>query len=285
MKDGFMSILDVSHWEEDYNKQISGTRAKYWIIEPESTQQFMFKIPTENTGEAWAEKVSSELGKLLELTMMDVHFAVRQSIHGIIAKKFTSGAEEFYEGGDLITSIVEDFDRYKLDNYSFGHISKALAEFQLDKDFVFIPFFDALIGNQDRHCDNWGIIATRSNYRLAPIYDNGSSLGFQLKEDRIKLMFKDPNMFKAFINRSHSLIGVNRKKKPKYLELLSVIRSQYPKEVEYAVNRLSILNKDNILKILNTIPTSIMSDIYKEWVLKLLLYRKDWIIKWREGSD
>lgn len=280
-----MGIVDVSHWEEDFNRQASGTRAKYWIIEPDSSQQFMFKIPRENTGEAWAEKVSSEIGKLLGLTMMDVHLAVRQNINGIIAKKFTSGAEEFYEGGDLITSIIEDFDRYKLDNYSLDHISKALAEFQLDKNFIVIPVFDALIGNQDRHCDNWGIIATRSDYRLAPIYDNGASFGFGLKEDRIKMMFKDSNMFKAFSNRSYSLIGIDGKKKPKYLELLSFIRSQYPKEVEDAINRLSILNKDNIEGILNTIPTSIMSDVYKEWVVKLLLYRRDWIIKWRDGSE
>jgi hypothetical protein len=245
----------------------------------------MFKIPMENTGEAWAEKVSSELGKLLKLTMMDVDFAVRKNIHGIIAKKFTSGTEEFYEGGDLITSIVEDFDRYRLDNYNFCHIVRALSEFDLDKDFVVIPIFDALIGNQDRHCDNWGIIATRTGYRLAPIYDNGASLGFQLKEEWIKQMFKDSNMFKAFSNRSYSLIGIDGKRKPKYLELLSVMYDQYPKEVEDAVNRFSILNKDNIVKILNTIPTSLMSDIYKEWVLKLLLYRRDWIINWRDGSE
>lgn len=280
-----MSILDVSHWVEDHNNQISGTRAKYWLIEPDTAQQFMFKIPTENTGEAWAEKVSSEIGKLLGLTMMDVHLAVRENIHGIIAKKFTTGTEEFYEGGDLLTPIVKDFDRYKLDNYSFDHISKALLEFQLDNDFVVIPIFDALIGNQDRHCDNWGIIATRTDYRLAPIYDNGASLGFQLKEDRIKLMFQDPNMFQAFSNRSHSLIGIDGKRKPKYLDLLSVIRSRYPQEVKVAVDRLSILNRNNIEKILNTVPTSIMSEVYKEWVVKLLLYRRDWIIKWRDGSE
>lgn len=280
-----MEILDVSHWEEDFNKQISGTRAKYWIIEPNSSNQYMFKIPTENTGEAWAEKVSSEIGKILGLTMMDVHFAVRNNTNGIIAKKFTSGTEEFYEGGDLIASIADDFNRYKLDHYTFDHISKALLEFQLDKDFVVIPVFDALIGNQDRHCDNWGIIVTKSNYRLAPIYDNGASLGFQIIEDKLKLMFKDSNMFKSYSNRSHSLIGIGTKKKPKSLELLSFIRTQYPKEVEDAINRLSILNKDNIVKILNTIPTSIMNDVYKEWVLKLLLYRKDWIIKWKDGRE
>lgn len=277
-----MGIMDVSHWQEDTNKQISGTRAKYWIIEPDSSQEYMFKIPTENTGEAWAEKVSSEIGKLLGLTMMEVHLAVRQNIHGVIAKKFTSGVEELYEGGDLITSVVDNFNRYKLDNYSFENISKALAEIQLDKDFIVIPIFDALIGNQDRHCDNWGILATWSDYRLAPIYDNGASLGFQLKEERIKLMFKDQKMFEAYTNRSYSLIGIGSKEKPKYLELLTFIRGQYPKQVDEAVGLLEMLSRDNIERILNTIPTTIMSDIYKEWAVKLLLYRKDWIIKWRD---
>lgn len=280
-----MSILDVTTWEEDFINQISGTRAKFWIIDPKTSQKFMFKIPKGDTGEVWAEKIASEIGKLLQLNMMDVHLAVRKDTYGVLAKKFTSGMEEFYEGGDLFPSIVEDFDRYKLDNYTFQHISKALSEFQLDKDFIVIPVFDALIGNQDRHCDNWGIISTRNDYRLAPIYDNGASLGFQLKEDRINMMFSDRNMFKAFTRRSHSLIGVGNRRKPKYSELLSVIWTQYSKEIDDAVTRLTVLNKDNIVRILNEIPDAIMSDIYKEWVVKLLLYRRDWIINWRSEVD
>lgn len=280
-----MDIQDVSHWEEDYNTHISGTRAKYWIIEPSSEQRYMFKIPKENTGEAWAEKVASELGKLLGLQMMDVQLAVRKNTQGILAKKFTTGSDEFYEGGDLITSIVDNFDRYKLAHYNFKNIFRALSEFDLDKDFVNIPFFDALIGNQDRHCDNWGIIATKSGYKFAPIYDNGASLGFQLMEDRIKMMFKDINMFKAFSNRSFSLIGIENKRKPKYIELLSVIRTRYPKEINEAVDRLTLLNRDNLEKVLNMIPVTYMNDIYKEWVVKLLLYRKAWLLEWNEGSE
>lgn len=241
----------------------------------------MFKIPRENTGEAWAEKISSELGKLLGLNMMDVHLAVRENTLGIIAKNFTSGSDEFYEGGDLFQAIMEDFDRYRLENYTFRNIVRALEDFELDRDFVVIPVFDALIGNQDRHCDNWGIIASDANYKLAPIYDNGASLGFQLKEERIKLMFQDLNMFQAFTNRSHSLIGIDEKKKPKHLELLTVIFRQYSKEIDNAINNLSVLNKNNIVNILDKVPDSIMSELFKEWVLRLLLYRKEWLLNWR----
>ncbi|MEN0661055.1 HipA domain-containing protein [Caldifermentibacillus hisashii] len=281
-----MEILDVSKWKKDSEKQLSGTRTKYWIIDPKYSQHYMFKIPRENTGEAWAEKVAAELGKLFGLSMMDVQLACRKNVIGIIAKNFTVSTEEFFEGGDLISAIVEDFDRYKLDNYTFENITQALTDFGLDDQFVIIPIFDALIGNQDRHCDNWGIIVSKSgSYRLAPIYDNGTSLGFQLKEERIKLMFKDKNMFKAYNNRSYSLIGIGDKKKPKYTELIPVIRSRYPSKIKKIANYISGLNNGMIIKILNIIPDSIMSDIYKEWVLKLLLYRRDWLIKILDGSE
>ena len=35
---------------------------------------------------------------------------------------------------------------------------------------------DALIGNFDRHGGNWGFIKRDGTYRLAPVFDNGSSL-------------------------------------------------------------------------------------------------------------
>ncbi|WP_245548469.1 hypothetical protein [Gracilibacillus lacisalsi] len=99
-----MDILDVIDWKVDDKRQISGTREKYWIIEPYSNKSFMFKIPTKDTGEAWAEKVASEIGKLIGLNMMDVQFGFRKNTLGVVAKKFTNGSDEFYEGGDLIIS-------------------------------------------------------------------------------------------------------------------------------------------------------------------------------------
>ncbi len=38
--------------------------------------------------------------------------------------------------------------------------------------------FDALIGNTDRHHENWAAVA--ETHRLAPSYDHGASLGFNV---------------------------------------------------------------------------------------------------------
>lgn len=42
---------------------------------------------------------------------------------------------------------------------------------------------DALNGNFDRHGSNWGFIKRNNQYRIAPVYDNGSSLYPKLNTD------------------------------------------------------------------------------------------------------
>lgn len=279
-----MGLIDVTNWEIDEKKQVSGTREKYWLIHPETKQRFLFKIPKEDTGEAWAEKIASEVGKAMGLSMMHVKLAKRDNTIAVLAENFVNKQEELFEGGDLFFTVADDFERYNLKYYDFFNIMKVLSEFQLDRDFIKIPVFDAFIGNQDRHCDNWGIIDGKNGYRLAPIYDSGASLGFQLKEDRINLMFKDLNKFKAFSNRSFSLIGLPNKKKPRFLELLTVIRQYYPLEVREAIYLIHIIDEELLDGIIETIPEEVMSVTYKMWVKKLLLYRKDWLLNWYKGG-
>jgi hypothetical protein len=54
---------------------------------------------------------------------------------------------------------------------------------------------DAVIGNTDRHQDNWATIRSAAGHRLAPSFDHASSLGFLLSdEERVeRLTTKDSN--------------------------------------------------------------------------------------------
>lgn len=48
-------------------------------------------------------------------------------------------------------------------DYTFQFISKALSEFSLEnyiKNIIEIIVFDSIIGNSDRHQENWGILST-----------------------------------------------------------------------------------------------------------------------------
>ena len=49
--------------------------------------------------------------------------------------------------------------------------------------FVGYLLLDALIGNGDRHHENWAVIHDAATRRLAPSYDHASSLGRELLDD------------------------------------------------------------------------------------------------------
>lgn len=124
------------------------------------------------------------------------------------------------------------------------HILQLLSAYDLEKEFVSLPVFDALIANNDRHCDNWGVLSGPKRYRLAPIYDNGSSLGFNETENKKRKMLTDTRMLQGFCNRGKSCIGLPGRRKPKHFELLTFLNEKHPKEIEKVIGRLNNLNEE-----------------------------------------
>lgn len=281
-------MIDTSLWKRDEKSQASGTRSKFWLLEPETDSnnptKYLFKIPTEGTGGHWAEFVASKVGAQLGFHTADVELAVYQGKIGTISKNFRANIEEFYEGGDLFLAQFEDFDRHSLTYYELPHIIEILTSYDLDKEFIALPVYDALIANNDRHCDNWGVLSGISGIRLAPIYDNGSSLGFNETVVRKEMMLTDDRMLAGFCNRGKSSIGLPGKKRPKHFELLSYLHRKFPQKLKLAIASLEQLNEGTLLSIVNEIPNDIMSDLDKMWVIRLLLYRKEWLLNWVEGS-
>jgi hypothetical protein len=70
---------------------------------------------------------------------------------------------------------------------------------------------DALIGNTDRHQENWAVIANGGR-RLAPTFDHASSLGFQLDDERRDLHLTTPDRDQsadAYADRARSRFEAN----------------------------------------------------------------------------
>ncbi|WP_318617973.1 HipA domain-containing protein [Sporosarcina sp. YIM B06819] len=281
-------MIDTSLWKRDLKSQASGTRTKFWLLEPgtelEHATKYLFKIPTEGTGGHWAEFVASKVGEELGFHTADVELAINNGTVGTISKNFRTKSEELYEGGDLFLSLFEDFDRHSLTYYELPHILELLSAYDLEKDFMALLVFDALIANNDRHCDNWGVLSGPKEVRLAPIYDNGSSLGFNEVEHKKQKMLTDDRMLEGFCNRGKPSIGLPGRKKPKHFELLTYLYSCSPQETGIIMDRLNKLNEGMLVTIVEDIPSDVMSDLDKEWVVRLLMYRKKWLMNWYEGS-
>lgn len=63
--------------------------------------------------------------------------------------------------------------------------------------------FDTLIGNTDRHSQNWGFLVEHlpaPNTEMAPAFDNGSSLGWQIREEDLG-KYSKPDLLSEFIRK------------------------------------------------------------------------------------
>ena len=70
--------------------------------------------------------------------------------------------------------------------------------------------FDALIGNTDRHQDNWGIIETPIRHgapkmRISPVFDNGTSMGHEIFPHRFEYYSHNENIKKYVLKGQHHM--------------------------------------------------------------------------------
>ena len=67
-----------------------------------------------------------------------------------------------------------------------------------------------MIGNTDRHTENWGFLLERVSsglsFTLAPAFDNGTSLGYIVLEDQLK-SFTEPARLKKLVAKGTHHFG------------------------------------------------------------------------------
>jgi len=132
---------------------------------------------------------------------------------------------------------------------------------------------DTLIGNNDRHFGNWGILDKDGKIGLSPIYDCGSSLGALLDDDEMEKLLSNPVSFR---NQEYNIIScysINGKR-----IFYHEIYKSPPKELKKAINR--IVPKIEVAKIHDLInSTPLISDVRKEYLKKSIDLRYEQIIK------
>lgn len=163
-------LYDISNWSEQSWWNTGGTRDKKIYLNPEDGELYYFK-QSFNKGqrnykyEFWSEIIASEIGVMLGFDVLRYDIAMRGNIVGCISKSMINQvSEELVEGGKYLQAFDNTFnpeDVKQRNQYSFELIVNALKEFQKQKhleELVEVIVFDALIGNSDRHQENWGII-------------------------------------------------------------------------------------------------------------------------------
>lgn len=159
----------------------------------------------------------------------------------VVLKDFTSKSELFVPFNEVGDSSL-DMDR-ETGKYTYADIMKLLnANRKLTCVSETIDCFwdmfimDAFLGNFDRHGSNWGFLKKNNQYRLAPVFDNGSCLFPKLVTDEqcLEVMSSQMEMEKRILQFPSSQIRMNGKKSSYY----EVIHSHEFPECDYALRRI-----------------------------------------------
>ena len=251
-------IKDFSSWLEYQGaSEGSGRSEKLWLVNPENKAIGLFKFTkSDYTTEHISEKIAMQLAKLVDIECMEVEIGKYNNRVGSLSYRINDDDENLIEGIQLINKYYPNYnpetlyDDINKEYYSFEMILNSLSDYDFCREFLKIPVFDFLIGNTDRHQNNWAIVQNE-NERLCPLYDNGSSLCCYIKENNIDdYLGNDKVRFNSIIDtKSTSRIRVDKyiKKEPTQLNVLKFMREYYYEDIIDIVNRIiNNITEENI---------------------------------------
>ncbi len=285
-------VVDVSDWEVIRSEPMGG-KTKDWRQQPNTQAHWLYKQvgresgqvgdhAAELVGEDWAEKIVSDLAQLAGFPVAVVELATMKSRRGCISRSIVENNEELVHGNELLWKADSTYPRSK----NFGErysVEASLAAIRLREattptgfgdaavSFASYLLLDAWVSNTDRHHQNWGVLVRPDGrVRMAPSFDHGSSLGFNLAdgERESRLRTKD---------RGWSVeTWAQRGKSPFYAEKRQTLFGAAIRAAQGAGTTIEALaaNLPNAMdqahETMARVPSSIMSDLSKEFAFRVL---------------
>lgn len=295
-----VDIIDYSSWlPYDGFAEGSGRSEKLWLQSADG-EIGLFKFPKvdpdtlEVTTEHVSEHLAHRIGTILGIKTARVEIGTYDGRVGCMSYLINKKYEAIVEGAIFITGKHPDYDMDLMQETSTGryycldHLLEVTDSPGVLKKWLQMMLFDYLIGNSDRHQNNWAFLVKYAGAdrrtllaRVCPLYDNGSSLCCYVNEKIIQeFLGKDITRFEALTNtKSRSMIRIDgfKKKRPTHVEVVEELIKRYPETVEICKLIISKMS-DEVIDDLIDVYDGILS-ANKIMLLKKYLKRKIEILK------
>lgn len=275
-----------------------GTKRKFWYRPPWPDERlWLFKRPREHTGEHWAEKIAAEVSGLLRVNHADVELAQvvegpNEALtgRGSVSPAFLSDRRQLIHGNEIMARIMSGYDRdlrQRQRNHTFGNIVNGLRLLlgetetpwmrTVTRRFCELLVLDAVIGNTDRHHENWAVrvmpMYEGVNIDIAPSFDHASSLGRELSDDRRSRLIAESGVGKySEQGRGGVYWSESNQYGPSPLQLVRTASQEHPDLFLPALRKAELLDLEAVAHVVRRIPPGWMSEVSREFAIALMEY-------------
>ncbi len=209
---------------------------------------------------------------------------------------FRKSEQELVHGADILAAylqerdagIIEEIDKngWSQELLSLKFVRQAIEYVFPDESIEIIEgltkmlLFDAIVGNNDRHFFNWGVLRhLKGKHKpyFSPIYDTASVLFWNYSEKKVLSLQQDERQFSNQISKYHTQtkpkIGWEGEKEINHFQLIERLLINNDCTFDLARQLFSDDNYIKAIKILNTEFNGLISDIRKKLILRYLKYR------------
>ena len=279
-----------------------GSKPKFWFEHPEWGQS-LFKAARPGSGEDWSEKIAERLASRLGLPHARYELATYRGERGIVTPRLTMESERLVHGNELLIELdpnyVEGSTEYRTPLHTVEAVFNALqqrdvgpprtselpAGVQTCSDVLAgYLFLDALIGNTDRHHENWAAVedlelGAEAGIWLCPTFDHASSLGRNEPVERMdqRLETNDEGFtVEAYASRARSaLYSDGHPDKPlSPINAFALAVGIAPNGARAWCAALEDLDLDTIRGIVEDVPPERMAAPAKEFVVRMLCFNR-----------
>ncbi|PWK29191.1 hypothetical protein LV89_00029 [Arcicella aurantiaca] len=159
------TFTDLSDWiPKEWERPQKGSSSITIFEQPETSEVYFFKEShTRYELEFWSEIISSKFGQMLGLNVLDYNIGYYKGNLGCLSKRMVNPDEGqvLYHGVEILNDHIETFIMSDKPFFSYQDIEELCKKDDFNHlltHFHELIIFDALIGNTDRHTENWAFI-------------------------------------------------------------------------------------------------------------------------------
>ena len=304
--------LKQSHWKK-INQSMTGDAPKDFLgvyeygapgckkAKPKSWPRYIAKVGHKwYPNESITEHLITRIGQGLNLEVADSRLVHVRGQLRFMSRYFLRGTQYLLHGADIFASHLEDHDKEFVQGveeenkspeyFDYDFATESIRDMLPDntdailKGFHRMLAFDALIGNNDRHFFNWGVVCDhlgQQTPRFSPIFDSARALFWNHSESSLSKLNergrRPVDQLRKYCRNSYSKIGAAGQGRVNHFALLRSVLDRNPgafSDVDILA-RIDAEPVDLVRKLLMGEFSRLVSPMRRAWICRLIEYRSE----------